>query len=120
MQAKKGWESPSSGRRRGGAVRSKSDIYSLVLNMILKKVLLLVCTPNYSFMAFFFMDPDPDFLPIRIRTKQKNPIRIRTKGPGSKTLGSRAGQTDKLLVSRQATTWLPQHSNLFGNNVTIF
>ena len=33
-------------------------------------------------LVLFFMDPD--FLPIR--TQDKNPIRIQTKGPGSKTM----------------------------------
>ena len=43
---------------------------------------------NLQFLALFIMDPDPIpiFLPIRIRTWEKRPIRIRTTGPGSETL----------------------------------
>ena len=33
-----------------------------------------------------FSDLDPDFDQIRIRTWEKSPIRVRTKGPGSATL----------------------------------
>ena len=58
-------------------------------------------TCTYTCRAFFSIDPDPDFVPIRIwiRTQEKksdpdldpysgkkSPIRIRTKGPGSKTV----------------------------------
>ena len=43
-------------------------------------------------LVLFFMDPD--FLPIR--TQDKNPIRIQTKGPGSKTMVQR---TPILLLS---------------------
>ena len=66
---------------------------------VIKQIFLLVL------LAFggFFMYPDPDFpnpdfpnpdfpnpiqifLPNRIRTREKSPIWIRTKGPGSETL----------------------------------
>ena len=38
----------------------------------------------FVFFVFFMdPDPDPDFWPILIRTQEKSPIRIRTKGTGS-------------------------------------
>ena len=34
----------------------------------------------------FCPDPDPDFVPLRIRTQEKSLIGIRTKGSGPETL----------------------------------
>ena len=31
-------------------------------------------TCTYTFRAFFSIDPDPDFVPIRIRTQEKSPL----------------------------------------------
>ena len=58
----------------------------------------------FQFWAIFFMDPelDPDFpdrildfLPIRIRTHEKSPIRILTKGLGSETLDKSSWKFEK-------------------------